>query len=351
MADPLMEVPGLAGYISAQQQNQAQTAGQLQNAAAALTLQGALAQQAREQSFRREMAQTDGSADAAMSVASRYANPHDLLTLYVQDRQRRDLAADRMLQFAQTMQARQDALDERKRQFDQNVQDRAARDRFEQDYRNASLENQRQAATLQAQLRTMGLELTRQGQALQLQRFDQQKAQRNQQQVQQLGTALERAGLPETDATIRAVEDSLNKRPDLAEYLSGPKSLLPDVAVPEDIRAGRQAFQKLFNIEIKSRSGSAVTSNELERLKSEFGSGAFKTPDQLRGAVNQARNIFSQHYRSVASSFGPEALAAYNDNMRQLGGTPLLEAPAQLAPAPTGAASNIPAPPPGFKLN
>src|SRR5690348_4393207 len=127
MADPLMEVPGLAGYISAQQQNQAQTAGQLQNAAAALTLQGALAQQAREQSYRREMTQTDGSADAAMSVASRYANTHDLLTLYVQDRQRRYLAADRMLQFAQTMQARQDALDERKRQFDQNVQDRAAR--------------------------------------------------------------------------------------------------------------------------------------------------------------------------------------------------------------------------------
>ena len=143
--------------------------------------------------------------------------------------------------------------------------------------------------------------------------------------VQHLGTALERANLPEADAVLRGVEDALKKNPDLPKYLGGPGSVRPDWSLPQPIREGRQAFQKLFNITLKNRSGAAVTIPEFERLKNEFATGVWKHPDQVKAGVEQARTIISDHYRSVAAGFGPDALKGYNENLRATGGTPLLE--------------------------
>lgn len=157
-------------------------------------------------------------------------------------------------------------------------------------------------------------------------------------QVSGLGTALERANLPESDAVLRGVEEALTKTPSLADYISGPKSMLPDLMVSNDIATGRQAFQKLFNITLKNRSGAAVTIPEFERLKKEFATGTWKTGDQLKAGVEQARKIVSDHYRAVASGFGPQALEAYNQNLREFGGTPLLERSAAPAPTPAPAA-------------
>jgi len=168
-------------------------------------------------------------------------------------------------------------------------------------------------------------EIARQGLDLQKFRAETTASQQGQKQVSQLGTALERANLPEADAVLLGVEDALKKTPALAEYLAGPKSLLPDLAVGNDIATGRQAFQKLFNITLKNRSGAAVTIPEFERLKAEFATGVWKTPDQLKSGLEQARNIISQHYRSVAAGFGTDALSGYNQNLRETGGTPLLE--------------------------
>ena len=159
--------------------------------------------------------------------------------------------------------------------------------------------------------------------------------------VRMLGTALERANLPEADAVLRSVEDVLNKTPELSEYLAGPKSLLPDLMVPENVRAGRQAFKKLFNITLKNRSGAAVTNPEFERLKQEFATGVWKTPAQINEGVRQARNIISTHYRSVAAGFGTDALNAYNENLRELGGTPLLELQTERRAAPRKPAKRI----------
>lgn len=167
--------------------------------------------------------------------------------------------------------------------------------------------------------------LRRMGYDLQIERAERQKSDTLNRQVQQLGGALEKANLPEADAVLGAVEKALDARPDLAEYLSGPKFLIPDMALPNDIAAGRQAFQKLFNITLKNRSGAAVTIPEFERLKAEFGNGVFKTPAQLRNAMDQARNIISKHYASVASGFSPDAMKAYNENVRGYGGRVVLE--------------------------
>lgn len=190
-----------------------------------------------------------------------------------------------------------------------NAQDRAA----ETARHNKVMEG------LQAQIASSNAELKRIGLDLQIQRITNAQTQQTQKQTTQLGAALEKAGLPESDAVLGAVEKAMQDTPKVAEYISGPKSMLPDIAIPKDVAIARQAFQKLFNITLKNRSGAAVTIPEFERLKAEFGTGTFKTSEQLKGAITQARNIIQKHYASIASGFGPNALNEYNDNARAIG--------------------------------
>lgn len=159
-------------------------------------------------------------------------------------------------------------------------------------------------------------------------------------QVTQLSKGLEQANLPATNATLVSAEAAL-KVPGMAEYITGPKSAFPDRAVSAEVRSGRQAIKRLFNTELKNRSGAAVTNQELERLKDEFGQGFFKTDDQLSGAVTRAREIINAHFRGVAAGFPKEVLETYNQNLTDIGGTPVIDitgkakaAPAAGAPAP-----------------
>ncbi|HEY2931173.1 MAG TPA: hypothetical protein VGK99_05455 [Acidobacteriota bacterium] len=319
----LDNVPGLAGYLQAQQQNQAQGLGQLQQAGLVLGLQDTLRKQAQEQAFRSGL-RPDMTQDELAMHAARFAGPEKVMDIQQKSLDRREAAKERALQFAQTIDLKQQALDQQKSAFEQRTEDAQARQSFNEWYKSQSLVLQKQNAAVNEELKRLGLQISSD-------KVNSASANQLQRQTQMLGTALERANLPEADATLRAVEGALTKNPKIAEYLSGPKSLLPDLAVDQDVREGRQAFQKLFNITLKNRSGAAVTNQELERLKQEFATGALKTPEQLKAAVNQARNIISQHYRAVASGFGPDALNSYNANMREMGGTPLLE-PGQAQP-------------------
>jgi hypothetical protein len=106
------------------------------------------------------------------------------------------------------------------------------------------------------------------------------------------------------------------------------------MVVEREVRAARQAIAKLFNIELKNRSGAAVTIPELERLKEEYGKGVFKTAAQLGDAITQARTLVNSHYRSVAAGFSPEVLAAYNDNLTAVGGKPVIDITGKATAAP-----------------
>ena len=138
-------------------------------------------------------------------------------------------------------------------------------------------------------------------------------------QVQQLGRDFEKAGLPQM---IPVVERAMQITPEQAAFITGPGAMLPDRAVPQDIREARQALQKLFNITLRDRSGAAVTYQELERLKTEFGQGLIKEPKQLLAAIRDARGIVESHYTGVGASYGKDVLDAYNANLEAIGGAP-----------------------------
>ncbi len=160
-------------------------------------------------------------------------------------------------------------------------------------------------------------------------------------QVTQLSKGLEQAKLPETNAVLENAENIIKKDPKVLKYLTGTGSVPPDWMVSKGAREARQAVEKVFNVELKNRSGAAVTNQELERLKSEYGKGAFKTPDQLQAALAQARQIINTHYRSVAAGFPKEALETYNANLTAIGGKPVIDIAGTEKPA---AAAGAPAP-------
>ncbi len=220
---------------------------------------------------------------------------------------------------AARMQQAADTLEARKLQM-QNTHEIALQRLTDSKERQAEIERHNKATELlTAQGNALRGDLAKSAQDLKAMQFAVKADKDLMTNVQKLGGALEKANLPEADSVLGAVEKALENK-ELASYLSGPKSMLPDLAVPADIRNGRQAFQSLFNITLKNRSGAAVTIPEYERLKSEFGTGAFKTPKQLQDAVVRVREVLNKHYASVSAGFGKDALDAYNENIRGFGG-------------------------------
>lgn len=339
--------PGLAGYVAAQNQNQQGQLAQLQQAQGMMGLQNAIQQQQKEQGFRQALTALgpNPSQDALAQVAAQFGSPADVLKT-------QQSSLDRKAAMEAKASEAQARLDNAKQQAEmqhefrmsqlKTTQDRAA----ETERHNKALEGINAAnAQLSQQLKMMGIEL---------QKSKNEGAAQTQlnKQTQQFSAAVEKSGLTESNAVLQAAEDALKKSPKLASYLAGPLSATPDLAVgslspdmtkeqADDIRSGRQAFQKLFNITLKNRSGAAVTNQELDRLKNEFANGTLKTPEQLNAAVGQARNIITQHYRGIMSGFHPDAVKAYNENLKESGGTPVFETGAQASPTAAPAAPQI----------
>src|SRR5262245_6877014 len=139
--------------------------------------------------------------------------------------------------------------------------------------------------------------------------------------VAALGRAIDKSELAVADGALRDAENAFIAAPNAGEYTTGPKSLLPDRLVGEKIRVARQALQKLFNIQLKDRSGAAVTPPEWARLREEFGQGLYKTEDQVLSALEAARRVLDQQGLSVAAGFAPEVLKTYNENLGAIGGS------------------------------
>jgi hypothetical protein len=81
------------------------------------------------------------------------------------------------------------------------------------------------------------------------------------------------------------------------------------------------------------RSGSAVTQQELDLLKSEFGIGGMKSQVQIENAVKAAREIMTNHYAGIASGYGKPAFDQVNSNREELGLSKIVPVKAKSAPA------------------
>jgi hypothetical protein len=72
--NPLLQIPGLGGYLASQQMRQQQEAQGLQQAGTVLSLQAALQQQAQEQQLREALTRSGGDVEKALALAIEHGN-------------------------------------------------------------------------------------------------------------------------------------------------------------------------------------------------------------------------------------------------------------------------------------
>lgn len=104
--------------------------------------------------------------------------------------------------------------------------------------------------------------------------------------------------------------------------VAGKKKDLPGVSIPgvgrasfysSDARKLRDAASKIFNVELKSRSGAAVTDNELSRLRQEFSDGKFNTEAELVDAIKRYKKSAKRILKEQEAGYKPEVIQTYKE--------------------------------------
>lgn len=102
---------------------------------------------------------------------------------------------------------------------------------------------------------------------------------------------------------------------------------LPGVSIPglgrvtaysDTAKDLRTTFDNLFNVTLKQRSGSAVTDQELNRLKNEYALGKFDTEEGMLGALQRYKNILKKDFKNKTAAFDENILQTYEENQGAL---------------------------------
>jgi hypothetical protein len=141
---------------------------------------------------------------------------------------------------------------------------------------------------------------------------------------------------PRTDTVVDRKAGAIANTPDL------PGTSLPLIGrvsfYNKDARTLQSTMAKVFNVELKDRSGAAVTSNELERLRDEFETGKFNTEADMLAALKRYKAAASDLLNSVEAPYrGIVDIEGKNvvDRLDQYGGFTSRRFAPQAAGAPT----------------
>ncbi len=195
---------------------------------------------------------------------------------------------------------RQDKIDEQERELASRKEDRASRERIANRDRGSAARDASSARLSLAQ-----------------ERLDIKKQDKLDKDVLGLSDRMQKAGLgdaisrlSEIDAEIGGLDNPGVK--DLPGYgIAG--GALPDLAAGDDGRRLRQLVQGLANINLKDRSGAAVSDQEYLRFKKEFGTGTMMTEKQLLDGLRTYRNIVQRVAQGFEAGAAPEAVQEYSN--------------------------------------
>ena len=133
--------------------------------------------------------------------------------------------------------------------------------------------------------------------------------------VERFSKEIEKSGVGGTESVLADIESKIteirkdDKNADIPGF--GATAKLPDFMLTEKGKQLRQRVATLFNTVLKDRSGAAVTSQELTRLKNEFGQGLIKTDDQLLDALDRFRNVLDEHKLTLAAGYDDDVVSTW----------------------------------------
>ena len=110
---------------------------------------------------------------------------------------------------------------------------------------------------------------------------------------------------------------------------NGKPSDLPGANIPGfgrfsfyngDARQLTAAISGIFNRELKTRSGAAVTTQELERLKTEFNTGKFNSEAELINGLKRYKKELNTAFKNILTGAPPAAVQEYESRGGVVGG-------------------------------
>ena len=335
MANALSGIPFLSGYQAQTDANQQQGVQQLAQAGSLMQILGQMQAQAEKQkAAQREAAFTaelqglgpNPTQEQLAQVGARHVrDPKALMEGQQKSLDRKTLSEDRVsianenraqmaLQFSQNLDMRQQALEQRKTEFDQRVTDGAARQQFEQWYKTESLKNQQAQNNIANQMRMMGFEIQRQGQQLQIARIDQATEQNVDRQVTQFANELQQQKIPALAASITTANDLLKQYEgkDIPGFgIIEGSSKIPSMVRGSEANKVRSAVQGVTNDLLNLYSGLAVTLPESERRELEQMIGGNFTDIDFKTTWPRIVNRFNTVLGNMGASASPKAVERY----------------------------------------
>lgn len=155
---------------------------------------------------------------------------------------------------------------------------------------------------------------------------DRLKDQKIQENMQKLGKDLQSSA--EMSNALSSFENLLGFELDKAAIdknkilVSGKKIDLPGTNIPgigrvsfydQNARELDTAASKIFNVTLKDRSGAAVTTPEMDRLKEEFGAGKYNNEAELIKAVKKYKDELVKAMAQIESRYSKDVKQAFID--------------------------------------
>ena len=390
----LADVPFYGAYRQVGLENEVtRPAAELQQTQAAMGLMGALQKQRQEAAFRDAMSRAT-TPEEQVAVASKFASPDKLIDIQQRSIDRREAAEARALQFAQNLELRQQQLQQQRELAESRLQNDRDRQQFEQWYRTQALTLQQQNNALNAHLRSLGLEIQRQGNDIRIGQINQANLDRENREIEtQIGKTSDRM------KDVMPVWTSAQQLNNILSQFT-PKDV-PGVGYLKNTDIGKfflsgtgkdvSSSIKLFgNSVLKAMSGAAVTApEEIRQMAAQMADGRFSAEDfyiawpkmsqwvndQVRlstaGLTPKAKERFLERTGLKLDPITPRFVfekGALKDTAAPMpnslvpanpeSGSPVpmpgslsgAEIGGQAIPMP-GSLAEVPPPPPGFKLN
>ena len=268
-----------------------------------LQMQEAKRKAALEQQGRAELSALgpNPSQESLAGLAAKYSPFKDVLTSQQKSLDRKELAKQRAMDFAQNLQLRQDALDQKREEFMTKTEDQRTRAMFEQWYKTESMKNQQTWKAMEQSFRQQGIDLRRDMMAQgNKSPAGYRWAQDGTLEAIKGGPADKGLIKPEDAAGVVATEgqkllDIIKNDPrSAASILSGPArgieamhGLADETYVGPGMQAQAAKQRLLFAVDQLVKSGKS--SNEfLRRLENALGMQGVTSPGNAEAAINEA---------------------------------------------------------------
>jgi len=135
------------------------------------------------------------------------------------------------------------------------------------------------------------------------------------QDLQHLQDDLVKSGTQATQRNVGNLETMLSGLSDRDFAIAnGAPGWTPDATLPNSVVQYRNARAGFRNIVLKDRSGSAVTDQEFDRIKTELADGRLTTRAAVKGALDRLREIANRYQGDIESGYFPEVVDQYHRN-------------------------------------